>query len=188
MLIGGAIVVEHRLQLRPGEAVERLALRDRRAEPLLVGLAVHDDEFIAELGEHADRGAASADDRAAAALGGDRPAEQQFAGLDLAAGLGDALGDVPSSGTSHRPSTHACFAPARTAPASARAPSSSPSAVTTIVLPAPVSPVTARESGPERKRRLGDDAEVANAELLNHRGPRPDHLCLNHARPAPSTR
>ena len=40
------------------------------------------------------------------------------------------------------------MAPLRTAPASDRAPSSSPTAVTTMVLPAPVSPVTTLSPGP----------------------------------------
>ena len=81
------------MQLGAREAVERLALGGRGPQPLLVGLAVHDDELAAELGEHADRRTAAADDGAAAPLGRHRAAEQQLAGLDLAAGLGDALGD-----------------------------------------------------------------------------------------------
>jgi NAD+ kinase len=45
-------------------------------------------------------------------------------------------------------SAHALFAPFRTAPASDRAPKRRPTAVTTIVLPAPVSPVTTLSPGP----------------------------------------
>ena len=45
----------------PGEAVERVALRGAERSRMLVGLAVHDDELVAELGEHADGRAPAAD-------------------------------------------------------------------------------------------------------------------------------
>ena len=57
--------------------------------------------------------------------------------------------------TRSSPSTAAAAAPARTTPGSAREPSSSPSAVTTMVLPAPVSPV--------RTLRPGCSGSVASA-------------------------
>src|SRR5687768_11634806 len=53
-----------------------------------------------------------------------------------------------SPATPTTPSTRACLAPVRTAPGSARPPRSSPRAVTTMVLPAPVSPVIAVKPGP----------------------------------------
>ncbi len=53
-----------------------------------------------------------------------------------------------SSSTTKRPSTTASVAPGRTMPDSARPPTSSSMAVTTRVLPAPVSPVTAVIPGP----------------------------------------
>ena len=65
---GILIVAEQHAELGPGEAVERLALRGRRAQPQLLGLPVHDDELPADLVEHADRRRAAADDAAAAAL------------------------------------------------------------------------------------------------------------------------
>jgi hypothetical protein len=52
-----------------------------------------------------------------------------------------------------RPRPARALAPVRTAPVSARPPSSSPSAVTTIVLPAPVSPVMTVRPGRARARR-----------------------------------
>ena len=55
---------------------------------------------------------------------------------------------APADGTTKRPSTRADAAPERTAPVSARPPRSSPSPVTTIVLPAPVSPVSTLRPGP----------------------------------------
>ena len=65
---GGAVLGEHRGQFGAGEPVERVTLRAGRAQPHLVGLAVHHHEVLAEFGEHADRGAAAADDGAAAAV------------------------------------------------------------------------------------------------------------------------
>src|SRR6476469_6132518 len=56
-----------------------------------------------------------------------------------------------SASTRSTPSTRAERAPARTAPVSARPPSRSPSAVTTMVLPAPVSPVTTVRPGPSSR-------------------------------------
>ena len=46
-----------------------------------------------------------------------------------------------------RPSTKSCFSPVRTLVESARSPSRSPRAVRTMVLPAPVSPVSAVKPG-----------------------------------------
>ena len=59
--------------------------------------------------------------------------------------------------------------PVRTAPASARPPSSSPSAVTTMVLPAPVSPVIAVKPGTELEHGLVDHAQRGDPQLLKHR-------------------
>ena len=54
---GILIVAEQHTELGAGEAVERLALGGRRAQPQLVGLPVHDDELPTDLVENADRGA-----------------------------------------------------------------------------------------------------------------------------------
>ena len=62
-------------------------------------------------------------------------------------------------------------APSRTSDASARPPQSRSSASTINVLPAPVSPVMTVMPGPERHQELGDDAEVLDAELVQHRLP-----------------
>ena len=61
------VVAEQHRELGPGVAIERLALRRRGAQPDLIGLPVHDDQVLADLAQHADRGRAPADDGAAAA-------------------------------------------------------------------------------------------------------------------------
>ena len=66
------------------------------------------------------------------------------------------------------PSTRALAGPVRTAPESARAPSSSPSAVTTMVLPAPVSPVITVRPGPELQGRGVDHPQLRDPDLLKH--------------------
>ena len=69
--------------------------------------------------------------------------------LDLAAGLVDRRGDVGQvADPQRRPRPGPPRLPERTAPLSARPPSSRPRAVTTIVLPAPVSPVITVSPGP----------------------------------------
>src|SRR4051794_7284770 len=60
------------------------------------------------------------------------------------------------------PSTRAALAPVRTAPESARPPSSSPRAVTIIVFPAPVSPVIAVNPGP----RSRTDSSITPSETI----------------------
>ena len=72
------IVTECGRELRPGEAIERLALRGRRAQPDLLRLPVHDDELLADLAEHADGSCASADGGAAAALARHRAAQDEL--------------------------------------------------------------------------------------------------------------
>ena len=77
------------------------------------------------------------------------------------------------------PSTRAAFAPVRTAPLSARPPSSRPSAVTTMVLPAPVSPVITVSPGPSSSVDDSMTPERADPDLLKHRRPpgRPRRAC-----------
>ena len=116
------------------------------AQPPLVGLAVHGHELLAELAEHADGRGAAADVGPGAPLGGDG-AHQHQAVRDVASRLGGARSGRVGPSTSTMPSTTALRAPARTSAASARAPSSRPSPETTMVLPAPVSPVTTFRPG-----------------------------------------
>src|SRR6185436_7931401 len=66
------------------------------------------------------------------------------------------------SGTIQTPSTEACAAPDRTVPESARCPRSRPRAVTTIVFPAPVSPVIAVKPGPSSRT----DSSITPSELI----------------------
>nr|BFF11016.1 hypothetical protein GCM10025699_23190 [Microbacterium flavescens] len=60
------------------EAVQRVALRRRGAQPQLVGLAVHHHEFVGEIGQDARGCRAATHRRATAALARDRPADVQF--------------------------------------------------------------------------------------------------------------
>ena len=70
-----------------------------------------------------------------------------------------------AAGQEEPPSTRASSAPARTTDGSARPPSSSPSASTSRVLPAPVSPVSAVMPGRNGDGHVVDDPEVADPEL-----------------------
>ena len=104
----------------------------------------------------------------------DRPSARDVAGqhdvavLDLAAGLVDRRAEpVEPVGVDHTLDPR-LRAPVRTMPLSARPPSSSPSAVTTIVLPAPVSPVITVSPGPSSSRRGLDHAQLADPDLLEH--------------------
>ena len=161
------------------EAVEGVALRGRRLQPQLVGLAVHDDELLGEVGEHPGRRRPAADGGAAASLARDGAADvaarraRRPIGSRSPPASRTRSATAPVSGTIHTPSTAACAAPARTAPESARCPSRSPRPVTTMVLPAPVSPVIAVKPRPDRQHRLRDDAEIAQAHLVDH-APRTD--------------
>ena len=135
----------HRLAAEP---VERLALGPRPEQPVLVGLAVHRDQRLGDLGQRGDRDRGAADEGPRAALGRDVAGQHDAVVLDLAAGLLDRGGEPGEPVASTTPSTRAVPAPVRTAPLSARPPSSRPSAVTTMVLPAPVSPVMTVSPGP----------------------------------------
>ncbi len=107
------------------------------------------DELVGELPEHRHGGAPPADGRTAAALGRDGAGQDEFAVLDGAAGVVDALGDgvvvrdVPAAPRPRR-STH------RGGPSSRRRArrAGGRARVTIIVLPAPVSPVTTVKPGP----------------------------------------
>ena len=137
----------------PAEGVERLALLRRRPQPRLVGLAVHGDEELGQLGQHPDRAAAAAHVRPRAAL------RRDGAGHDQASSSSSA----PASAARARrrvtgrrvttPSTTACRRRGRTRPESARPPRSRPRPETTIVLPAPVSPVMTVSPGRRARGR-----------------------------------
>jgi hypothetical protein len=61
----GALVVGQDLgQHRPGELVERLALPTRLEQLLLVGLTVHGDQVVGEVGEQRHRHGTAAGERA----------------------------------------------------------------------------------------------------------------------------
>ena len=126
----------------------------------------------------------AADEGARAALGGDVRASTHPVVLDLAAGLLDGRASPARPSTCTTPSTRACRAPVRTAPASARPPSSSPSAVTTMVLPAPVSPVITVRPGPSSSADASITPSDADPDLLEHVAA-PLVVAGGGARPAP---
>ena len=138
-------------------------------------------------GQRADR------DRAPPAKARERPsaeicrATHQRAVLDLAAerrppGRSARRPRGSPSGTRTSPSTRAALAPVRTAPVSARPPSSRPSAVTTIVLPAPVSPVIAVNPGPSSSTDSSITPSERDPDLLKHRSPSVVRRCAGGAR------
>lgn len=140
------------LHQRPGDGVARvpvqgLALPRRAQQALLVGLAVHRDELVGEFTEQPDRHAPAADVRARA------PSAETVRLISRAPSSSSAPASTARTAAGApgsrliRPSTTACLAPIRTSAGSARPPSSSPRLVTTMVLPAPVSPVTAVKPG-----------------------------------------
>ncbi len=139
-------LVRARLRRSPSSAA-RCAVARGQAD--LVGLPVDRDELVGELPEHRHGGAPPADGRTAAALGRDGAGQDEFAVLDGAAGVVDALGDgvvvrdVPAAPRPRR-STH------RGGPSSRRRArrAGGRARVTIIVLPAPVSPVTTVKPGP----------------------------------------
>ena len=135
-----------------GEPVQRLALPGGRAQPDLVALAVHGDEVLGDLGEDADGHGPAAQVSAAAGLRADGARDDEdVAVVELRARLDRALRRGPCGSTSTRPSTVAVPWPFRTLAGSALPPMSSPRPVTTMVLPAPVSPVTTVRPGPSSR-------------------------------------
>lgn len=75
-----------------GDAVARvpvqgLPLPGRLEQPLLVGLAVHGDEFVGEFGQHSDRHGSAAEMGPGAPLRGHGTADEQRTVLDLGPGL-----------------------------------------------------------------------------------------------------
>ncbi len=96
---------------RPGDglarvAVQRAALAGGAQQALLVGLAVHGDQLLAEFGEQPDRHGPAADVGARAPLGGDRPADQQRTVVQLGPRLQGAGGRRGPGGQPDPPLHH----------------------------------------------------------------------------------
>ena len=153
----------------PREPVEHLAVPGGCEQPPLVGLAVHGDEVLGQLGEHADRGRPAADVGARAARRTDRAGQHQHVVVELRRRRPARRGR-PAGRVDQHPALDDRLGRRRRAPApeSARPPSSRPSPVTTMVLPAPVSPVTHGQAGVQLEHGVVDDAEAADAHLLQH--------------------
>ena len=137
-----------------GDRRRRRSGRARRAagraeQPLLVGLAVHGDE-VARRGRQAPhRHGPAAEVGPAAALGRDGAGEEQRVVVELRPGLARAAA-AAARGLDRRPGPRPARAvvPVRTSSGVGARPEQQPEAVTTIVLPAPVSPVTTVSPGP----------------------------------------
>ncbi len=119
------------------------------------------------------------------ALARHRPADEQHTVVDDPAGLLGLGSDVEASpAMSRTPSTRARAAPWRTTDASAREPSSRPSAVTTMVLPAPVSPVTTLSPGPNSSNASSitpsDEIRSSSSIAMNRPRPSPRGGALRH--------
>ena len=70
-LVEDDVVGQQGGDLLPAEPVERLALRPRLEQAVLVGLPVHRDQRLGHLGQHGHRHRGAPDERAGAALGRD---------------------------------------------------------------------------------------------------------------------
>ena len=130
-------------QFRAAEPVQRVPRPPGLEQLPLIRLPVHGDQVVGQHLQQRHRHRMPARERPGTSFGRHGTAQHQrgpvvveiSAGvLDLARHLGE---------TSSRPSTAARAAPGRTRAGSALPPNSSPSAVTTMVFPAPVSPVSA---------------------------------------------
>ena len=103
-LVGRAVAVEQLQVVGAGVAVEGAALLGRPGQPQLVGLAVHGEQALGELGDHADRDAAAAEEGPGPALGAHRAGEDQAAVVvGVGAGVGGALPRPGESGGQHEP-------------------------------------------------------------------------------------
>ncbi len=132
------------------------ATREAPEQPRRVGLAVHRHQVVGQVRQQRHRHRPAASEGTGTALDGHRAGQHLRAVLvELTARLLALAWPPPVVGSVReaKPSTEARWAPGRTRAGSARPPSSSPRLVTTMVLPAPVSPVTAVKPGEARAAR-----------------------------------
>ena len=174
LALGG---VEPGVQVGVASPAARPASRRRRSgrapragraglqQPVLVGLAVHGDQRLGDLGER--RRPAPRRRRRTPASGPRRrrcgPARTRSSSTSPPSSSTAAANAGQVRRRCTTPSTRAVCAPVRTAPVSARPPSSSPSAVTTMVLPAPVSPVITVRPGPSSRVEDVDHARASGS-------------------------
>ena len=147
------------------------AARPGRTSRMLVGLAVHGDQLARRVRRAPRPAPARRRRRPASGPRADDAAQHQLGVVvDLAAGVADPLargrvGRRPRAARRRWPAR----APVRTRAASARPPNSSSSPVTTIVLPAPVSPVTTVSPGPSGSTASSITPSPRMRSLLQHR-------------------
>ncbi len=150
-LVGGEVLGDD----RTGERVEHAQLLRPRPQPQLVGLPVHRDEVLGDLREHPDGGAAAPDVGPAAPARGQRPREQQLPLVQLPAGLPGAGGDRTVLGHLQPALDDGALVARAHRPGVGALTHEQPRPVTTIVLPAPVSPVMTVSPGPAAAGRRG---------------------------------
>ena len=152
------------------ELVEALALHVAAQQRLAFRLAEDLDQRLAQFAQLAGVHGRAVDEGARAALGVEHAAHhalvrvvavEQFV-LAQPGARARAVGERELGAIS------ACSLPARTSAASARSPSTRPSASIRIDLPAPVSPVSTGEAGGEVERQPVDHREVADREVSQH--------------------
>jgi hypothetical protein len=91
-LVGIAVALQQGQVLGPGVAVESSSLLGGPGQAQLVGLAVHREDPLGELGDHPDGNAAPAEERPGPSLGAHRAGEDQAAVLvGIRARVGGAL-------------------------------------------------------------------------------------------------
>ena len=106
-LVGGAVAVEEFEVRLAGVPVERATLLGRPGQPQLIGLTVHREQPLGELGDHAHRDAAAAEERPGPAFGAHRAGEDEAAVVvGVGAGVGGAL-PRGGFGGQDEPSLHA---------------------------------------------------------------------------------
>jgi hypothetical protein len=86
--VGGAVLLEQGEVVGAGVAVQCPPLLRRPGEPELIGLPVHGQQVLGQLGHHADRDAAATEMRPGAPLRAHRAGEDQRAVL---VGLGPGI-------------------------------------------------------------------------------------------------
>ncbi len=169
--IGGAVVGQQRSHRLTGEAVERLALRGGLAQPVLLGLAVHGHQLLAERGEHRRGHRRATEVRAGTTLpvGGERAGEDCRAVLELPACL------LYQGGGLGQPGEHdGALDPGLPTPVTDQAAVGAASLQQRQRghdhgLAGSGLAGDGGESGPEGQCRIVDDTEAAKPDLLPHR-------------------
>ncbi len=163
--------VSHQRPLHRGtrEPVEGTALLTSAQQPLLVGLAVHRDQPVGDLGEETGRDGPTADVRPGAAFLGQGPADEQAVVVALAARVPDPFGQR-AAGRGDQPSVDEGPPRAGTHQTGIRTPAGEkPEPLDNHGLASAGLTADHGETGRELEHGVVDDPEAANANFLEHR-------------------